>query len=158
MGCPGNRLYEFEAKCGLDFMADCYALNVASDADVWCYYYDSFPLVHLRAGQIDAVWKIPIHGSHAFAISEGLALFQGGYNKSQTFHLLELQSGTKTQELAQIRIEDEHGIALRVCENSCPRAFDIHVERLTTLPHGCGNGSLTPLRPISVALDNLSLL
>jgi hypothetical protein len=107
----GSRLYEFEAKCGLDCMADCYALNVASDADVWCYYYDSFPLVRLRGGQIDAFWKIPIEGSHAFAISGQHALFQGGYRKNGIFHLLKLQSGGKATEMAKIQIEDECGLA-----------------------------------------------
>jgi hypothetical protein len=27
---------------------DCYALNVASDDDVWLHYYDAFQLVHLH--------------------------------------------------------------------------------------------------------------
>src|SRR5712671_6793307 len=35
----GNKLYEFEAAGELDAMADCYAVNVQSDDDVWCYYY-----------------------------------------------------------------------------------------------------------------------
>ena len=30
-------------------ICDCYAVNVASDEDVWCYYYAEFPLVHLRS-------------------------------------------------------------------------------------------------------------
>lgn len=108
----GNRLYEFEATGGLDSMVDCYALNVESDGDVWCYYYSSFPLVRLRGGRIDASWEIPISGSDAFAVSEGLALFRGGYKKRDGFHLLELRPDAKAKELAHVQFEDERGNAL----------------------------------------------
>jgi hypothetical protein len=108
----GKKLYEFEPRSGLDSMVDCYALNVESHANVWCYYYTRFPLVHLRRGRIEEFWNIPVRGSHAFAVSKGLALFSGGYDTVALFHLFELQPNATVKELASIQVEDENGLAI----------------------------------------------
>ena len=94
----GEKLYDYEAVGSLDAMSDCYALNVATDEDVWCYYYTDFPLVHLHKKRVASTWKVPVAGSHAFAIAPGHALFAGGYKDRDTFQLVRLGlDGAATQ-------------------------------------------------------------
>ena len=91
----GEKIYEYEAVGSVDAIADCYALNVASNDDVWCCYYTDFPLVHLHKNRIASTWTVPISGSHAFAVKGEHALFAGGYDKRDSLHLVRLaQNGT----------------------------------------------------------------
>ncbi len=105
----GRKLYEFEPTGGLDSMCDCYALNVASESLVWCYYYTEFPLVRIRRRRIDRVWKCPVKGSDAFAVSDGYALFRGGYKGRDTYHLLTLEPNGRAMTIAKIEFQDEDG-------------------------------------------------
>lgn len=87
----GQQIYEFEPDYGLDYISDCYALNVASESDVWFYYYTEFPLVHLRNLRIERFWEPPVKGSSAFAVSSDVALFEGPrYQGSPYYHLVQL--------------------------------------------------------------------
>lgn len=96
----GDKLYEYQ-PAGLDAICDCYALNVESDADVWCYYYTEFPLVHLRDRKIKAHWEMPVRGSDAFAVFGGYALFRGGYGARDTYHLFSLPHDKKPVPVQQ---------------------------------------------------------
>jgi hypothetical protein len=107
-------------------MCDCYALNVAADTDVWCYYYTEFPLVRIRGRQIDGVWKTRLAGSHAFAVSDGHALFSGEYNEQDVYHLLELGADGGVEKLAKIRLADERGNRL-AGEHVVGRGDTLHV-------------------------------
>lgn len=109
----GEKQYEFEAIDGLRPMCDCYALNVVSDDEIWCYYYDTFPLVRIYRQQIDTFWNIPVSGSGAFAVASNLVLFRGGYNRCDTYHLLQLFPDKKAKELSQFQVQDENGISLK---------------------------------------------
>jgi hypothetical protein len=61
-------------------ISDCYALNVADNHDTWVCYYMDFPLVKLADGKLASFWpKIPVSGSHAFAVAEERILFAGSY-------------------------------------------------------------------------------
>lgn len=102
----GNKLYEYQPTDGLDSICDCYALNVESDASTWVYYYTEFPLVHLRNQQIVEHWQVPIAGSNAFAVSQGMVLFSGDYNQRDTYHLLELGPNGSTNEVSTINLID----------------------------------------------------
>ena len=105
----GNKLYEFEPAAGLNMICDCYALNVVSEEDVWLYYYTEFPLVRLHHRQITSVWKMPLGGSDAFAISTGHALFRGGYRNHDTYHLFSLDPDGKATWLSDIELLDDNG-------------------------------------------------
>jgi hypothetical protein len=85
----GNKLYTFQPSGGIDFIADCYALNVVSNTETWLYYYTKFPLVRLVNGQVKGFWNTPIHGSHAFATWRYHVLFCGGY-EDRLWHLYRL--------------------------------------------------------------------
>jgi hypothetical protein len=65
----GKKVYEFEPSAGLDSICDCYAMNVVSEQDTWCYYYTEFPLVLVRNRCVASIWKVPLSGSDAFAVS-----------------------------------------------------------------------------------------
>ncbi len=74
-------------------IADCYAMNVVSDREVWLYYYTDFPLVRLREGRFDREWTgIPVTGSGAFAVDEDRALFAGSYDQPSKLFSVSLHS------------------------------------------------------------------
>jgi hypothetical protein len=104
----GKKLYEYEPAEGLDSICDCYALNVESESSIWLYYYTEFPLVHLRDHTIEAHWDIPVRGSGAFAVSNGFALFAGGYDKRNEYHLFELGRDGNINELTRLMLIDEN--------------------------------------------------
>lgn len=111
----GKVLYRYrpaEAMMGLDIwsISDCYVMNVASASDTWFYYYDSFPLVHLHKRKILDYWKVPVKGSGAVAVSGGYALFSGGYNERNVYHLLALgHTGSKARNKGKFSLLDENG-------------------------------------------------
>ena len=122
----GNKLYEFQPPEGLDSICDCYALNVESDDDVWCYYYTEFPLVHLHRNRIESFWKMPVGGSDAFAISAGRALFRGGYKESDSYYFFSLETNGQVRQTAKIQLQDSRGDNL-VAERAVGRANAIHL-------------------------------
>lgn len=105
----GRKRYEFRPPAGLDAICDCYALNVASDDDVWLCYYTEFPLVRLHRQQVAGVWKVPVAGSHAFAVAGEYALFQGGYGDHNRYHLLRLGEGGRAEKVAAVELCDPDG-------------------------------------------------
>jgi hypothetical protein len=122
----GEKLYDYEADGSLGAMSDCYALNVATDEDVWCYYYTDFPLVQLREKRIASAWKVPVAGSHAFAVAAGHALFAGGYEDRDTFQLVRLgQDGAATQ-VGRFELKDK-GDATVKAERTIGRGGSLYV-------------------------------
>jgi hypothetical protein len=122
----GDKLYEFEPIAGLDSICDCYALNVASEDDVWLYYYTEFPLVRLHRRKVKSVWTMPLSGSGAFAVSEEFALFRGGYREGDTYQLFSLGREGKAKLVAKIELRDGNGNRL-VANRVVGRADDIHL-------------------------------
>jgi len=105
----GNKLYDFKPPGpGLD-ICDCYALNVATERDVWCYYYTAFPLVHLHDRKAESFWRIPLGGSHAFAISGRHALFRGGYKDRDTYQLFLLGKNGNAELIAKMGLRNNDG-------------------------------------------------
>jgi hypothetical protein len=122
----GEMVFEFQPAEGLDSICDCYALNVASDSDVWCYYYMDFPLVRLRNGRIHSVWQVPISGSSAFAVSRKHAVFRGGYDDRDVYHLLALGGNGKAEPLSSFRLTEENGTQL-VADRVVGRGDRLHL-------------------------------
>ena len=148
----GEKLFEFDPSAGLDSICDCYALNVDFDASAWLYYYTEFPLVHVRRSKIVSHWAMPVAGSDAFAISTGLALFRGGYDERDVYHLFNLGHNGKIDELAHLTLTDEHELplladlvvgrsdALYIVRGKQVYRFDIHTAAAAA---GCARGSRT---------------
>ena len=112
MGGSGECSFEFNriAGGGVPGISDCYALNVASEREVWLYYYTDFPLVRLVDGRVDGLWpRFPVKGSPGFAIDGDTALFGGGYNDRDTLHRVRL--GDK--RAVKFALTDEHGRLLK---------------------------------------------
>ena len=106
----GQQIYKFEPDHGLDYICDCYALNVASETDVWFYYYTEFPLVYLRNLRIERFWEPPVKSSHAFAVSGDVALFQGPrYQGSPYYHLVQLGEHGHILGHRKFSLTDTHG-------------------------------------------------
>ena len=104
-------VYEFKPTRGLDSIDDCYALNVESDSNTWLYYYTRFPLVRLRDWRIESYWEMPVHGSGAFAVASGLALFAGSYDDRERCRLFEL-TPDRVREVSEFGLVDHSGAEL----------------------------------------------
>lgn len=87
----GSQIFEYSPVNGLDRICDCYAMNVSGE-DVWIYYYTDFPLVQIRNFRTLNHWDMPISGSDGFAVSDSAALFRGGYNQRDRYHLISLSN------------------------------------------------------------------
>ena len=105
----GGKESEFQPGGGLDQICDCYALNVASDRDVWLYYYTSFPLVHMRDRTVRGVWKVPIAGSHHLVVGHGYVLMDGGYDDRNAFWLLKLWGKDNVEAIARLEFSGFQG-------------------------------------------------
>jgi len=109
----GEKQYEFDAVGAPGSISDCYALNVATDDDVWCCYYTDFPLVHLRGGRVVSVWPNPVAGSHAFAVGAGHALFAGSHEAHHEFHLVQLGANGTGRLVRSFELHDDEGERVR---------------------------------------------
>lgn len=79
----GRVVWNFNPPTGLNSIADCYALNVASD-NVWACYYTDFPIVRIDSqGNVDA-WRTNLSGPRELAVSASSVLAFGGYGEKAT--------------------------------------------------------------------------
>jgi hypothetical protein len=122
----GNKQYKYQPSADLDAIADCYALNVESEDDIWLYYYTEFPLVRLHCREIKSFWKMPLAGSTAFAVSKKYALFRGTYQHRDTYQLLFLDPKGDAALVAKIELQDVYGDKL-VAERVVGRADAIYL-------------------------------
>ena len=102
----GEQIYSYEPKSGLDYIVDCYALNVESDSLAWFYYYTEFQLVKINNFDVVEYWNIPVKGSDSFAIYKNYALFQGGYDDRNSFYLVELKAGNNAKVLCRLNLKN----------------------------------------------------
>jgi len=109
----GSRVYEFQPTADLDSICDCYALNVASEEDIWFYYYTQFALVWLKRGIVKAFWNSPVEGSSAFAITNNHVLFRGGYEERDSFELYSLDYNGPMELAAKLELRDVNGCLLK---------------------------------------------
>ena len=96
----GVQQFDFNAANAADevLIADCYALNVVSDEEVWLCPYTDFPLVRLKNRQISPRWdNNPIHGAQAFAVWKSRALFTGGYGERDKLFVVHLDQSEGKQ-------------------------------------------------------------
>ncbi|MEU0391460.1 hypothetical protein ABZ208_01480 [Streptomyces sp. NPDC006208] len=74
----GEAVWTLKPASEVEYVADCYALNVHART-AWAYPYTEFPLLRIRAGRPVTVWTTPVSGASAIAVhGRGVALF-GGY-------------------------------------------------------------------------------
>jgi hypothetical protein len=90
-------------------MADCYALNVCSEREVWLYFYTDFPLVRLRDKKVAGHWQMPVSGSHGFAVDGRRVLLAASYERRESLFLGRLGE----LDFAEVTPADEAGEPLR---------------------------------------------
>lgn len=93
----------------LKSMADCYALNVCSDRETWLYFYTDFPLVRLMDGKVTGSWRMPVAGSHGFAVERDRVLLGASYDRKNSLFLVRLGQ-SRVEELTPV---DGRGQPLR---------------------------------------------
>jgi hypothetical protein len=64
----GYSNFEFKPLAGLDAIDDCYALNVTSSNETWCYYYSQFPIVRILERRIVQYWLSPIERASGLCV------------------------------------------------------------------------------------------
>jgi hypothetical protein len=102
----GKLLVQYNSGVGPSYIVDCYAINVCSHKETWLYYYTDFPLVQLLDWRPAGIWQdMPVHGSHGFAVSDGLVLFCGSYNKRDRLFLVRLE----LMSVEEMDVLDRHG-------------------------------------------------
>ncbi len=107
----GRQMFKFQPNAKLDWISDCYALNVAGPDQVWFYYYTPFPLVRLRRDVIDGIWSPGVQGSRALAVLGDRVVMHSGYGK-QDWRLLRLCKDGSVDDLGTIDFITEDGESL----------------------------------------------
>jgi len=79
----GGVIWKFEPSDEVDFIADCYSLNVARDA-VWLCPYTDFPVIRLKPGGTKRAWKSEFAGARAITSDNHRVLLFGGYTENRT--------------------------------------------------------------------------
>lgn len=139
----GKKLYEYKPPKGIGPIHDCYAMNVASDRDVWVCYYSDFPLVHIRDMKVQGVWDMKkldmsttVCGAR-FAVQDEHVLFWGGYGTKSLCHLYRLGKNGKSRLVGSVKLCNRVGNTLPIGQ--------VH-SRGDTLHFIGGKGSLYQLR------------
>lgn len=106
----GKKIWEFEPIDGLNYMADCYAMNIDSDNNIWFYYYTEFPLAKLDNSKQIKFWTTSIEGSSSLNISDKRILMGGAYGMNN-FTLFEIK-GNKLKKIKKVKFKDEENAEL----------------------------------------------
>jgi hypothetical protein len=79
----GRATWEYSPSDGLEYIADCYALNVAEEY-VWACYYTDFPIIRIDPqGRVDG-WRTDLSGPRELAVEGTSVLSFGGYSGHRT--------------------------------------------------------------------------
>lgn len=109
----GNSLYEFEPLAGLRSIDACYALNVPTADEAWCYYYIRFPIVKIQDRRIAGFWHSPVTSAHAFAVDGDFIMFAGASDMKDSYPLVKLQTDHRAEIIGNVDFIDENGQPLR---------------------------------------------
>jgi hypothetical protein len=108
-GTPRFRFSPVDAGTGA--IADTYAMNVVGDDDVWLYFYDDFPIVHITAGEY-RVWECGLSGARAIAADGSRVLLYGAYGERSAVRIVRLGSDGKATLETELVLVDEGGAAI----------------------------------------------
>ncbi|MDQ0207427.1 hypothetical protein [Alkalicoccobacillus murimartini] len=104
-------------------IADCYAMNVISDHEVWFYYYDVFKLAHLKNG-VFKEFDPNFESSNDFIVNDTHVLMRVDH----IFQLYEIQ-GDHLKLVARIHLVNEHEKKMGVANST----IDVRGNRLIFL-------------------------
>ena len=126
----GNKIYEDHTSD----IADCYALNVVNEQEVWFYFYTDFLLGRISGGpeQAKVSFMDPhISGSAGFCTDGYHFLFDGGYGKHETFILKKNEKPGRLSAGHKIHFLNEQGELLK------PHTRDFREDRLLFSEGSC---------------------
>lgn len=105
----GEVLWRFEPQENCDFIADCYAMNVARDA-TWLCYYTEFPIARINSDGSMRCWHNTITGAHALVTDNQRVLLFGGYSKRNRCVVQEFGNGrmVRAREIKLILPDNEN--------------------------------------------------
>jgi hypothetical protein len=117
----GIPLYQYSPpeRLGADaHMTACYALNVVSNTEMWCYYYDASPtdtfrLVRRQGERTDAMSNCRITGARGVAIWQEYVLLCGRYWQRETFNLYARSDNGRMHHRLRFYLMDEHGAVVQ---------------------------------------------
>ncbi|PRA08702.1 MULTISPECIES: hypothetical protein [unclassified Paenibacillus] len=104
----GNKLYENREAD----IADCYALNVVNEKQVWFYFYTDFELGCISGGtrEPNVTFMNPnISGSSGFSTDGYHFLFDAGYGKHGTFVLKKMEKPGRLSKGQKVDLLNENG-------------------------------------------------
>ncbi|WP_078553748.1 hypothetical protein [Bacillus alkalicellulosilyticus] len=113
----GNAIYHYP-NSGLNFISDCYALNVVADEDVWFYYYTDFLVGRYHHGEF-TYYKPDIEGSDGFVLFKNYFLFRGGYENQDKYLLYKLFSKNSLRRSCFISFSNEEKKNIKADYVSC---------------------------------------
>jgi hypothetical protein len=127
----GNRVYEFDPISGLDSIVDCYAMNVATPKETWCYYYTQFSIVQIRDDRVAKYWTCPVSGSSEIAVWRDTVAMPSGYRASN-WSLLQLRPNGEANCVETVEYLDASGAILLPNTATCrgDEAWFFHENRV----------------------------
>jgi hypothetical protein len=78
----GEVMWKYKAPEEIEYIADCYAMNVAHDA-TWICYYTEFPVVRIKPDGAMRSWKNEVTGARALVTDDHRVLLFGGYRENR---------------------------------------------------------------------------
>jgi hypothetical protein len=111
-GEPIFKYSEFAEENQLPFVADCYAMNVVNEQDVWLSYYTDFPLVSMKNFRLHRIWKDFGCMDRAFALDGGSVVFPKCYTRREGKPQLLRRTLADSAKAELLDMIDEAGVSL----------------------------------------------
>jgi hypothetical protein len=108
-GQPIFKYSEFAEQNQLPDIADCYAMNVVSDDEVWLSYYTDFPLVSLRNFRLGRIWNKFGCIDRSFALLGESVVFPKCYTRSEGKSQLLRRTLSDSAQSEPLDVVDETG-------------------------------------------------
>ncbi len=108
----GSLDWVFSEQGELEELDDCYALNVASEDEVWFLHFPRFALVRLHRKRVAGVWDLPLAGGCTFAVADGVALIRGDETERDHFQVVALRPDNVFTAMGAVRFIDPEGRSL----------------------------------------------
>ncbi len=109
---PIFKYSEFAERNQLPSIADCYAMNVVDEEEVWLSYYTDFPLVSIKNFQLEQVWKDFECIDRAFALNGDTVIFQKCYTRREGKSQLLRRTLSDSAKTEVVDVVDETGALL----------------------------------------------
>lgn len=107
----GKKIWEIKPTPPIEYISDCYAMNIDSENNTWFYYYSDFYLVKLSNEKRIEYWQPKIKGSSSINIMGNMVLMAEGYD-GKNFELF-AANWESFDSLKKINFCTDKGVALK---------------------------------------------